>query len=430
MKQGLTLRVLGGALAVMLVGGACASAADDTDSDAASTSTSEETSSMNDSASTEMSEVSLDQGAPALVQTLTDLLDGHVYLASTAVAVGLNSGLDSPEFKAAAGTLDQNSQDLAAAIESVYGAEAGDAFLEQWRQHIGFFVQYTEGKATGNGAMAKKALKALENYKKDFAAFLDKATGGALPADAAAEALQLHVNSLIGAIDAAVAGDASVFDKIYEAAKGHMPHTASALAGAIAGQFPEDFPGTIDSAGAALQQTLTDLLDGHVYLASITVYTGLTTGLDSPEFKAAAATLDTNSQDLAAAIESVYGAEAGDAFLEQWRQHIGFFVSYTEGKATGDKKMANEALKSLQNYKEDFAAFLDKATGGELPADAAAEALQLHVDSLIEAIDAAIAGDAKVFDKIYEAATGHMPHTASALAGAITTQFPDKFPVE
>ena len=239
MRNSLSMRVAGGALALMLIGGACASGAEDTESGA--TSVTEDATSMNDSESS-TTEVSLDQGAPALVQTLTDLLDGHVYLASTAVAVGLNSGLDSPEFKAAAATLDQNSQDLAGAIESVYGPEAGKAFLKQWRAHIGFFVQYTEGKATGDKAMANEALKALENYKKDFAAFLDKATGGELPADAAAEALQLHVNSLISAIDAAIAGDASVFDKIYEAANGHMPHTASALAGAITAQFPEDFP--------------------------------------------------------------------------------------------------------------------------------------------------------------------------------------------
>ena len=243
MRKNLSMRVAGGALALMLIGGACASGTEDAGSntsaageDAAAMGSDQ---SEGDATSTQ---VSLTEGAPALVQGLTDLLDSHVYLASTAVAVGLNSGLDSPEFKAAASTLDQNSQDLAAAIESVYGAEAGEAFLKQWRQHIGFFVQYTEGKATGDKAMANEALKALENYKKDFAAFLDKATGGELPADAAAEALQLHVNSLIDAIDAAVAGDASVFDKIYEAATGHMPHTASALAGAITTQFPDEFP--------------------------------------------------------------------------------------------------------------------------------------------------------------------------------------------
>ena len=242
MRNNLSMRAVGGALALMLIGGACASPTED----AGNTNTaSEDAAAMgSDSSDTssESQQVSLVEGGPALVQGLTDLLDGHVYLASTAIAVGLNSGLDSPEFKAAAATLDRNSQDLAGAIESVYGAEAGDAFLKQWRQHIGFFVQYTEGKATGDKAMAAEALKALENYKKDFAAFLDKATGGELPADAAAEALQLHVNSLVDAIDAAVAGDASVFDKIYEAATGHMPHTASALAGAITAQFPDKFP--------------------------------------------------------------------------------------------------------------------------------------------------------------------------------------------
>ena len=187
--------------------------------------------------------VVLDEGAPALVQTLTDLLDGHVYLASIAVVMGVTNGLDSEQFKAAAATLDQNSQDLAAAIESVYGAEAGEQFLSQWRDHIGFFVQYTEGKATKNDQMATEALDKLSNYKEDFAAFLESATGGELPSDAAAEALQMHVDSLVGAIDKVIAGDPGVFDAVYDAATGHMPHTASALAGAIAAQFPEKFTG-------------------------------------------------------------------------------------------------------------------------------------------------------------------------------------------
>ncbi|MCA1726628.1 MAG: hypothetical protein LC722_02935 [Actinobacteria bacterium] len=177
----------------------------------------------------------------------------------------------------------------------------------------------------------------------------------------------------------------------------------------------------------SLVQTLTDLLDSHVYMASIAVVTGLTNGLDSPAFAASAEALDTNSQDLAAAIESVYGADAGAQFLKLWRAHIGFFVQYTEGKATKDDAKAEEALTKLQNYKEDFAAFLESATGGKLPADAAAEALQMHVDSLIEAIDAAVAGDPSVFAKVYTAASHHMPQTASALAGAIVAQFPEKF---
>ena len=73
--------------------------------------------------------VGLDEGAPALQATLTDLLDSHVYLASIAVYTGVVNGLDSAEFKAAAATLDQNSVDLSKAIGSVYGPEAEEQFL-------------------------------------------------------------------------------------------------------------------------------------------------------------------------------------------------------------------------------------------------------------------------------------------------------------
>lgn len=87
--------------------------------------------------------------------------------------------------------------------------------------------------------------------------------------------------------------------------------------------------------------------------------------------------------------------------------------------------MQQQAAKDLDEYRADFGAFIEKATGGELSADATADALQMHVDSLIEAVDAAIAGDPKVFDALYAAAHEHMPMTASALAGAIVAQNPE-----
>ncbi|MGH2703052.1 MAG: hypothetical protein ACRDJ2_14925, partial [Actinomycetota bacterium] len=135
---------------------------------------------------------------------------------------------------------------------------------------------------------------------------------------------------------------------------------------------------SVDTGSAKLRQTLTDLLDSHVYLAGIAVEQAvLTKDPNSPQFKAAATTLDQNSQDLAAAIESVYGAEAGDAFLKQWRAHIGFFVDYTIGGLTNDKKMQQQAAKDLDEYRADFGAFIEKATGGELSADATADALHM-----------------------------------------------------
>ncbi|MGH2751353.1 MAG: copper amine oxidase [Actinomycetota bacterium] len=432
MKKSLLVRLIGAALALALVGVACGGgdAAGDGGTDTGAQEGTEGTEGTEDSSmDAEESATGVDTGAAKLRQTLTDLLDSHVYLAGIAVEQAvLTEDPNSPQFKAAAATLDQNSQDLASAIESIYGAEAADAFLEQWREHIGFFVDYTIGGITNNRKAQQKAAQDLAQYEDDFGVFLSEATGGELPADGAAEALQMHVDSLVAAVDSVLAGDPQVFEQLYAAAHEHMPMTAAALAGAIAVQMPEEFDGDPNSSASELQSGLTDLLNSHVFLAGIAVEQAvLTEDPNSSQFKAAAGALDQNSQDLAAAIESLYGPEAGDAFLEQWREHIGFFVDYTVGGITKDRKVQQKAVQDLAQYEDDFGAFLSEATGGELEAGAASEALQMHVDSLVAAVDSVIGGDAKAFDQLYAAAKEHMPMTASALAGAIVEQNPDQF---
>ncbi len=426
-KKSWLLRLVGVALTLVLVGTACGGDSEaDPDAGAPEDGESTEDSGMNGEGS---AAPSIDTGSAKLRQTLTDLLNSHVYLAGIAVEQAvLTEDPKSQQFKSAAGTLDENSQDLAAAIESIYGPEAGDAFLKQWREHIGFFVDYTIGGISKDKKMQQKAADDLAAYESDFGAFLSEATGGELPADGAAEALGMHVESLVAAVDSVLAGDPNAFDQLYEAAHGHMPMTAAALAGAIATQMPENFDGDPMSPASDLQAGLTDLLNSHVFLAGIAVEQAvLTEDPKSPQFKAAAGALDENSQDLAAAIESLYGPEAGDAFLKQWREHIGFFVDYTVGGLTNDNQMQQKAGRDLAAYEEDFGAFLSEATGGELEVGAAAEALGMHVDSLVAAVDAVIAGDGKGFDLLYAAAKKHMPMTASALAGAIVEQMPDQF---
>ena len=71
-----------------------------------------------------------------------------------------------------------------------------------WRKHIGFFVDYTTGKATGDDDAVKTALSDLEGYGGDFGAFLESATNDGLPKDAVAENLAMHVETLTAAIDA------------------------------------------------------------------------------------------------------------------------------------------------------------------------------------------------------------------------------------
>jgi hypothetical protein len=186
----------------------------------------------------------------------------------------------------------------------------------------------------------------------------------------------------------------------------------------------------VDSAASELRATLTAGLQEHVYLAGIAISTAVGAGgnLEDPAVASAVQTLDGNSVALSEAVGSVYGDEGGEQFLSLWRDHIGFFVDYTLGKATGDAAKADQAKAKLDGYRAEFGAFIDSASDGELPSDAVAADLGMHVDSLITAIDAVVAKSPDAFPKL-QAAAAHMPMTAATLAGGIAAQMPDEFGV-
>ena len=108
----------------------------------------------------------------------------------------------------------------------------------------------------------------------------------------------------------------------------------------------------------------------------------------------AAAALDANSVALSEAIRSVYGADAGTAFLALWRKHIGFVVDYTTGVATKAKAKQDQAVNDLIGYARTFAAFLNSANPN-LPADVVAGLVKTHIVTLRAVIDAQAAGDEK-----------------------------------
>jgi hypothetical protein len=319
--------------------------------------------------------------------SLSTLLQEHVYLAGIAVDVGLSMGLDTPAFEAATAALDENSVELADLVGSVAGEEKRDAFLSLWREHIGFFVDYAKGAAGGDDQLKQQALDNLDGYKQQAGAFFEEVTGGALPADAVAQSLTGHIDTLTAAIDAAAAGDTSVFSKLKQAAT-HVGEGGSAKALASGIAQAAGLEGDIETPAVQAYATLSTLLEEHVYLSGIAVKTAYSAGLDSPAFEAAAGVLDENSVELADVVGSVAGEEKRDAFLSLWREHIGFFVDYAKGAAGGDDQLKQQALDNLDGYKQQAGAFFEEITGGALPADAVAQSLTGHIDTLSGAIDA------------------------------------------
>ena len=212
--------------------------------------------------------------AAALRAGLTYLLEEHVQLAgiATGTAIAKKGDLKDPAVQAAVGALDANTIALGKAIGSAYPA-AEKPFLASWRQHIGFFVDYTLGKATKNAAMVDKAKTGLDGYRTSFGQLINSVVPE-LPADAVANELKPHVASLFAAIDAQVAGDPKQFQLLQDAAN-HMPATAAILAGGIATNLKL---GATDTKASDLRAGLTALLTQHVYAAGIAVNTAVAKG--------------------------------------------------------------------------------------------------------------------------------------------------------
>src|SRR5215210_1568413 len=227
MKTSLKFAAGGAALALALT--ACGG---DTESADPSTATSSNSSSSS-MASTDATSMDASATAAATLRAdLTGLLHDHVWLAGNALqtAVLKKGNLKDKQVAGAVAALDENSVELSKAIGAAY-PDAEKPFLASWRQHIGFFVDYTLGKATKDNAKVMKAAKDLDGYRTSFGQLINSVVPE-LPADAVAEELKPHVASLLTAIDAAVANDPMFQQKLDESAH-HMTMTAATLTSGI-----------------------------------------------------------------------------------------------------------------------------------------------------------------------------------------------------
>jgi len=161
----------------------------------------------------------------------------HVDLASAATRNGFSGN---PDFKASANQLDVNSQAIAAAVGSVYGKDAEAKFLEIWRSHIGFFVDYTVAAKKGDKAGMAKAVANLGGYEDAISDFFSQANPN-LPRQAVHDLVSQHVALLKSAVDSYGAGDYAGSYMHQHEANDQIGQIADALSGAIVKQKPEAF---------------------------------------------------------------------------------------------------------------------------------------------------------------------------------------------
>jgi hypothetical protein len=143
-----------------------------------------------------------DDQASELRAALNAKLTEHVYLSGIGVFTAYVDGADSKSFNAAAGTIDDNSVEIADAVAGLTDQKTGDSFLQSWRSHINDFVAYAVAVANGDQQGEQKAQANLEGYAKASGMTFEQLTGGALTATAVQHEFEMHIESLSNAIDA------------------------------------------------------------------------------------------------------------------------------------------------------------------------------------------------------------------------------------
>jgi len=161
----------------------------------------------------------------------------HVGLVGNATRNGFDGDAD---FKASADSLDINSVAIAKAIGTIYGADAEKRFLEIWRSHVTFFVDYTVASKKDDKPGMEKALANLAGYVDAISDFLSNANPN-LPREAVKQLFTEHVALLKSMVDNHAAANYSAsYAKQMEADK-QAGMISDGLAGAIVKQYPEKF---------------------------------------------------------------------------------------------------------------------------------------------------------------------------------------------
>jgi len=177
--------------------------------------------------------------------------------------------------------------------------------------------------------------------------------------------------------------------------------------------------------GVELRLALRDLWIGHIFWVRSVVYA--TKSGDTEAAKVAEENVVKNAKDIAGAVASFYGEEAGDKLFNLLVGHYGAIKEYLTTSVAGDMAGKDAAVDKIKKNADELAAFLNSANPKNWPKDTLVSLLVAHGGHHIAQIDAVVAKDYGTEATVWENMKKHIYTIADALAGGIEKQFPKKF---
>lgn len=321
----------------------------------------------------------------AASQQLPALLGQHSVLVADMTRGRLRSDPDLAQATNAA--LSKNTTELAGLVRALFGDAAASQFSQLWSGHVTAYFNYARGLSEKNSTVQSDAIAAIRKFETDLATFFARASGGRLPVAAADALVKVHLGHLLHQADAYSAGNYSQADQIYRAAYTQGFDLGKALAGAL---LPASVTAVMATPAWQLQAALDKLLGEHVVLVVAGMRAGATNGAD---FAATAASLDANTKDLGAAIDTLFGAAAARQFQALWADHVDALIAYSAALARGDEAGRAGARATLSRFERNLTVFLSGATKNRLVGAALAKALSSHDEMLTRQVEAFVKKD-------------------------------------
>jgi hypothetical protein len=358
--------------------------------------------------------------AADLAVRLQALLGEHSVLAADLMRSRIRG--DDDFVQSANAALGDNTDAMTALIGRLFGAATAKKFGPMWSEHIVALFAYAGAVADQDEAERADAHKELDEYEGDLASFFAGASHGRLsPADARA-AVVMHVSHLTMQADAYAAHDYAAADRLYRMSYQHTYDLGGTLADAL---LPAADRATLRAPVWRLRSQLGKLLAEHAVLIEDVTRAAVS---GTPDFTAAGDMINGNTRDLAAAIDTLFGAPAAKRFQALWAAHVDQLVAYASATAAGDAGRQQQARTGLATFEQGMAAFLATATGDRMTARNLAAALQMHDQMLLRHADAYAAKDYPGAHEIAAQTYDHMFDLARQLADGFGATVASRLP--
>jgi hypothetical protein len=316
--------------------------------------------------------------------------------------------------------LTANGNDLTELLRSALGDSAAARFDKIWSAQNDNLVTYTIGLVTHNTNKAAAAMSGLvSGFVPQFSQFVNDETQ--IPLDSMIQLASERVTEIKAMIDDEIAQRYPSMYSDLRIAYGHVSRIGDLLAARIAQEFPDKFPGSATSRAVDLRVSVNDLLQEHLYLATMT--TSAAAVGRRAEQTAAARALADNAAAIGTLLSGLFGASAGAQFGKIWSVKNVAMIGYASASTIAAKQSALSKLSDVTVTQ--FSVFIQDSTG--VAQGVARPVIEAQVAATIKVIDDQRLRSLAGLGADDRSADSSMGTLADLIASAIVAKLPTRF---